>query len=132
MARVRGCIGRVFVDTNECIQTRSWEFTEGGEELEAGEIGNCQNEYEAGATEVTGTCEVNSGLLGASPDPAHAAIVRGAAVTIEVRPEGTGSGNSQRSFAATILEVSESGAKDGYWTMRFNWRSPSVDRTAQA
>lgn len=131
MARVRGCVGRVFVGTDECIQTRSWEFTEGGEELEAGEIGDCNNVYEAGVTEVTGTIECNCGLVGASPDPAHAALVRGATVTIQVRPEGTEVGKSQREFNATILEVAETGAKDGFWTLRANWRAPSVNRAVQ-
>ena len=132
MARVRGCLGRVFAGANEVIQTRSYEFTEGGDELEAGEIGNCTNEFEDGATEVTGTVECNCGLIGGSEDPGHASIVRGASIDMEFRPEGTGSGKAKRTFTgAKVLEVTESGAKDGYWTLRFNFRAPAVDRTAQ-
>lgn len=132
MARVRGCLGRVFSTLDEVIQTTSWEFTEGGEELEAGEIGSCTNEYEAGATEVTGTIECNNGLLGGSEDAGQATLIRGASVQIEVFPEGLGIGNAKRIFAATVLEVSESGSKDGFWQLRASWRAPSVDRSVSA
>ena len=87
------------------------------------------------ARRVTPMLEESSGRVTAyldDSDTAQAAMTMGASVTLLHRPEGTGSGNPQRSVAATITEINEPLSSKAVNRVTFSWEGGTVDRTAQA
>lgn len=115
MAVTRGCNGRVkakVVGASGAAaavgELTDWSFDEASERLDASAMGTCTKKFEAGAKETTGQITVHWD----GADTVQNLITPGAALFIEIYPQGTGSSKKYYktpTAGATITNVNRSG-----------------------
>lgn len=109
MANHTGSEGVVKIGTSTLSEVRSFSITETGDVIEDSTMGDASRTYKAGMKTFTGSvvCFYDE------TDTAQIALTVGAGVTLNLYPEGTGSGDKFYSGSVLITSIERSAAFDG-------------------
>lgn len=128
MSTYKGNSGVVDIDGTPIVELVSWQFQEDSARLDDTVLGDANKTAKAGSPEVTGSFVTRRD----DADAGQALLSNGAAVTIKMRPRGTGSTLPEIEVPATILSVAEAGEYDAIMDRTYSWEATgAVDRTAQ-
>lgn len=129
MARIRGDDGTVLIGANPIGDVREFSYNEEGNALEAGAMGDSAVVELQSIPRVNGTLR----LWFNKDDTEQQALVQGSVVTIELRPEGTGSGLPE--FTLTDARIVSERIRQAFGAVvehEYDYTAPSLaDRTAQ-
>lgn len=124
-----GYPGIVLVATNQVASVRRYRLSSGASTEDVTVGGG------TGATATAPTLTTISGTIEAFLEPGDAAqqaLVAGAIVDIQLRPEGTGSGLPQRQITgAVVTSVDEDWQPSSHNAVSFTFENGTEDRTAQ-
>lgn len=124
-----GFPGIVLVGSDQVASVRRYRLSSGAQTEDVTVGGGTGNQATAPTlTTVSGTIEA---FLEAT-DTAQLALRAGAIVTIVLQPEGTGSGNAQRTITgAVVTSVDEDWQPSAHNAVSFTFENGTEDRTAQ-
>lgn len=130
MARVKGKDGVVNVGANAVALVRSFTVEESADTAEGHTMGDNWKEFEITFTEWSGSIEA---LLDPTDTNGQQALTIGASVSLDLRPQGTGSGLLSYTGTALVTGISEGVPHDNFDTLSITVQGTgALTRTTQA
>jgi len=118
MANHTGSEGVVKIGTNTISEVRSFTITETGDTIEDSTMGDASRTYKAGMKTFTGSVV----CFWDETDTAQIALTVGAGVTLNLYPEGTGTGDKYYSGSVLVTSIERSAAFDGMVETTFSYQ----------
>ena len=118
MANHTGSEGVVKIGTNTISEVRSFTITETGDTIEDSTMGDASRTYKAGMKTFTGSVV----CFWDETDTAQIALTVGAGVTLNLYPEGTGTGDKYYSGSVLVTSIERSAAFDGMVETTFSFQ----------
>lgn len=110
MAVFTGKAGVVQTGSNSLAEVRSYSITQTGETTESTAMGDSAKTFESTLTEFSGSVDL---FFDDTDTNGQVALAIGTSFTLNLAPEGTGSGAFKLSGSAIVTEVTRTAAHDG-------------------
>lgn len=110
MAVFTGKAGVVQTGSNSLAEVRSYSITQSGETTESTAMGDSAKTFESTLTEFSGSVDL---FFDDTDTNGQVALAIGTSFTLNLAPEGTGSGAFKLSGSAIVTEVTRTAAHDG-------------------
>ena len=110
MAVFTGKAGVVQTGSNALAEVRSYSITQTGETTESTAMGDSAKTFESTLTEFSGSVDL---FFDDTDTNGQVALAIGTSFTLNLAPEGTGSGAFKLSGSAIVTEVTRTAAHDG-------------------
>lgn len=133
---MKGCSGVVLEGSNTIAEVTAYDITEDAEEIDASVMGSCTETTLTGKVKVSGTINMyykrGTGASDPAPDTAQENLSAGDTVSLEIRPNGTGSGKPQIDVASTVITQARiAGDVGGLVTYAVSFSGGTLTETAQ-
>ena len=110
MAVFTGKAGVVQTGSNALAEVRSYSITQTGDTTESTSMGDSAKTFEATLTEFSGSVDV---FFDDTDSSGQVSLTIGSSFTLNLAPEGTGSGSYKLSGSAIVTDITRSAAHDG-------------------
>ena len=110
MAVFSGKAGVVQTGSNALAEVRSYSITQTGDTTESTSMGDSAKTFEATLTEFSGSVDV---FFDDTDSSGQVSLTIGSSFTLNLAPEGTGSGSYKLSGSAIVTDITRSAAHDG-------------------
>ena len=110
MATFTGKAGVVQTGSNALAEVRSYSITQTGDTTESTSMGDSAKTFEATLTEFSGSIDV---FFDDTDSSGQVSLTIGSSFTLNLAPEGTGSGAYKLSGSAIVTDITRSAAHDG-------------------
>lgn len=110
MAVFTGKAGVVQTGSNSLAEVRSYSITQTGETTESTAMGDSAKTFESTLTEFSGSVDL---FFDDTDTNGQVSLAIGTSFTLNLAPEGTGSGAFKLSGSAIVTEVTRTAAHDG-------------------
>ena len=110
MAVFTGKAGVVQTGSNSLAEVRSYSITQSGETTESTAMGDSAKTFESTLTEFSGSVDL---FFDDTDTNGQVSFTIGSSFTLNLAPEGTGSGAFKLSGSAIVTEVTRTAAHDG-------------------
>ena len=110
MATFTGKAGVVQTGSNALAEVRSYSITQTGDTTESTAMGDSAKTFEATLTEFSGSIDV---FFDDTDTSGQVSLTIGSSFTLNLAPEGTGSGSYKLSGSAIVTDVTRTAAHDG-------------------
>jgi len=110
MAVFTGKAGVVQTGSNALAEVRSYSITQTGETTESTSMGDSAKTFEATLTEFSGSVDV---FFDDTDSSGQVSLTIGSSFTLNLAPEGTGSGAYKLSGSAIVTDITRTAAHDG-------------------
>ena len=110
MAVFSGKAGVVQTGSNALAEVRSYSITQTGDTTESTSMGDSAKTFEATLTEFSGSVDV---FFDDTDSSGQVSLTIGSSFTLNLAPEGTGSGAYKLSGSAIVTDITRTAAHDG-------------------
>ena len=110
MATFTGKAGVVQTGSNALAEVRSYSITQTGDTTESTSMGDSAKTFEATLTEFSGSVDV---FFDDTDSSGQVSLTIGSSFTLNLAPEGTGSGAYKLSGTAIVTDITRTAAHDG-------------------
>ena len=110
MATFTGKAGVVQTGSNALAEVRSYSITQTGDTTESTSMGDSAKTFEATLTEFSGSVDL---FFDDTDSSGQVSLTIGSSFTLNLAPEGTGSGSYKLSGSAIVTDITRSAAHDG-------------------
>ena len=110
MATFTGKAGVVQTGSNALAEGRSYSITQTGDTTESTSMGDSAKTFEATLTEFSGSVDL---FFDDTDSSGQVSLTIGSSFTLNLAPEGTGSGSYKLSGSAIVTDITRSAAHDG-------------------
>ena len=110
MATFTGKAGVVQTGSNALAEVRSYSITQTGDTTESTSMGDSAKTFEATLTEFSGSVDV---FFDDTDTSGQVSLTIGSSFTLNLAPEGTGSGAYKLSGSAIVTDITRTAAHDG-------------------
>ena len=110
MAVFTGKAGVVQTGRNALAEVRSYSITQTGDTTESTSMGDSAKTFEATLTEFSGSVDV---FFDDTDSSGQVSLTIGSSFTLNLAPEGTGSGAYKLSGSAIVTDITRTAAHDG-------------------
>ena len=110
MATFTGKAGVVQTGSNALAEVRSYSITQTGDTTESTSMGDSAKTFEATLTEFSGSVDV---FFDDTDSSGQVSLTIGSSFTLNLAPEGTGSGAYKLSGSAIVTDITRTAAHDG-------------------
>ena len=110
MAVFTGKAGVVRTGSNALAEVRSYSITQTGDTTESTSMGDSAKTFEATLTEFSGSVDV---FFDDTDTSGQVSLTIGSSFTLNLAPEGTGSGAYKLSGSAIVTDITRTAAHDG-------------------
>jgi len=110
MATFTGKAGVVQTGSNALAEVRSYSITQTGDTTESTAMGDSAKTFEATLTEFSGSVDV---FFDDTDTSGQVSLTIGSSFTLNLAPEGTGSGAYKLSGTAIVTDITRTAAHDG-------------------
>ena len=110
MATFTGKAGVVQTGSNALAEVRSYSITQTGDTTESTSMGDSAKTFEATLTEFSGSIDL---FFDDTDTSGQVSLTIGSSFTLNLAPEGTGSGAYKMSGSAIVTDITRSAAHDG-------------------
>jgi len=110
MAVFTGKAGVVQTGSNALAEVRSYSITQTGDTTESTSMGDSAKTFEATLTEFSGSVDV---FFDDTDSSGQVSLTIGSSFTLNLAPEGTGSGAYKLSGSAIVTDITRTAAHDG-------------------
>ena len=110
MATFTGKAGVVQTGSNALAEVRSYSITQTGDTTESTSMGDSAKTFEATLTEFSGSVDV---FFDDTDTSGQVSLTIGSSFTLNLAPEGTGSGSYKLSGSAIVTDITRTAAHDG-------------------
>ena len=110
MATFTGKAGVVQTGSNALAAVRSYSITQTGDTTESTSMGDSAKTFEATLTEFSGSVDL---FFDDTDSSGQVSLTIGSSFTLNLAPEGTGSGSYKLSGSAIVTDITRSAAHDG-------------------
>ena len=110
MATFTGKAGVVQTGSNALAEVRSYSITQTGDTTESTSMGDSAKTFEATLTEFSGSIDL---FFDDTDTSGQVSLTIGSSFTLNLAPEGTGSGAYKLSGSAIVTDITRSAAHDG-------------------
>ena len=110
MAVFTGKAGGVQTGSNALAEVRSYSITQTGDTTESTSMGDSAKTFEATLTEFSGSVDL---FFDDTDTSGQVSLTIGSSFTLNLAPEGTGSGSYKLSGSAIVTDVTRTAAHDG-------------------
>tara|TARA_Y100000114_G_scaffold105565_1_gene98820 strand:- start:597 stop:986 length:390 start_codon:yes stop_codon:yes gene_type:complete len=110
MATFTGKAGVVQTGSNALAEVRSYSITQTGDTTESTSMGDSAKTFEATLTEFSGSIDL---FFDDTDTNGQVSLTIGSSFTLNLAPEGTGSGAYKLSGSAIVTDITRSAAHDG-------------------
>lgn len=118
MATTTGNSGAVYIGTYQVAEVRSFTINENADRIEDTALGDSNRTYKAGLSDVNGSIEC---WFDDGDTTGQEAMTVGSTVSLDLRPEGTGTGLASWTVSAQMTEIVTEVAFNEIVTRNFNW-----------
>ena len=119
MAVFTGKAGVVQTGSNSLAEVRSYSITQSGETTESTAMGDSAKTFESTLTEFSGSVDL---FFDDTDTNGQVSLTIGSSFTLNLAPEGTGSGSFKLSGSAIVTEVTRTAAHDGLVEMTVSFQ----------
>ena len=119
MAVFTGKAGVVQTGSNSLAEVRSYSITQSGETTESTAMGDSAKTFESTLTEFSGSVDL---FFDDTDTNGQVSLTIGSSFTLNLAPEGTGSGAFKLSGSAIVIEVTRTAAHDGLVEMTVSFQ----------
>ena len=119
MAVFTGKAGVVQTGSNSLAEVRSYSITQSGETTESTAMGDSAKTFESTLTEFSGSVDL---FFDDTDTNGQVSLTIGSSFTLNLAPEGTGSGAFKLSGSAIVTEVTRTAAHDGLVEMTVSFQ----------
>ena len=119
MAVFTGKAGVVQTGSNDLAEVRSYSITQTGETTESTAMGDSAKTFESTLTEFSGSIDL---FFDDTDSSGQNSLTIGSSFTLNLAPEGTGSGAFKLSGSAIVTEVTRAAAHDGLVEMTIGFQ----------
>ena len=110
MATFTGKAGVVQTGSNALAEVRSYSITQTGDTTESTSMGDSAKTFEATLTEFSGSIDL---FFDDTDTSGQVSLTIGSSFTLNLAPEGTGSGAYKLSGSAIVTDITRTAAHDG-------------------
>lgn len=110
MAVFTGKAGVVQTGSNAIAEVRSYSITQTGDTTESTSMGDSAKTFEATLTEFSGSVDV---FFDDTDSSGQVSLTIGSSFTLNLAPEGTGSGSYKLSGSAIVTDITRTASHDG-------------------
>lgn len=110
MAVFTGKAGVVQTGSNALAEVRSYSITQTGDTTESTSMGDSAKTFEATLTEFSGSVDV---FFDDTDSSGQVSLTIGSSFTLNLAPEGTGSGAYKLSGSAIVTDITRTASHDG-------------------
>lgn len=110
MAVFTGKAGVVQTGSNALAEVRSYSITQTGDTTESTSMGDSAKTFEATLTEFSGSVDL---FFDDTDTSGQVSLTIGSSFTLNLAPEGTGSGSYKLSGSAIVTDITRTAAHDG-------------------
>ena len=110
MAVFTGKAGVVQTGSNALAEVRSYSITQTGDTTESTSMGDSAKTFEATLTEFSGSVDL---FFDDTDSSGQVSLTIGSSFTLNLAPEGTGSGSYKLSGSAIVTDITRSASHDG-------------------
>ena len=110
MATFTGKAGVVQTGSNALAGVRSYSITQTGDTTESTSMGDSAKTFEATLTEFSGSVDL---FFDDTDSSGQVSLTIGSSFTLNLAPEGTGSGSYKLSGSAIVTDITRSASHDG-------------------
>ena len=110
MAVFTGKAGVVQTGSNDIAEVRSYSITQTGDTTESTSMGDSAKTFEATLTEFSGSVDV---FFDDTDSSGQVSLTIGSSFTLNLAPEGTGSGAYKLSGSAIVTDITRTASHDG-------------------
>ena len=110
MATFTGKAGVVQTGSNALAEVRSYSITQTGDTTESTSMGDSAKTFEATLTEFSGSIDL---FFDDTDTSGQVSLTIGSSFTLNLAPEGTGSGAYKLTGSAIVTDITRSAAHDG-------------------
>ena len=110
MAVFTGKAGVVQTGSNALAEVRSYSITQTGDTTESTSMGDSAKTFEATLTEFSGSVDV---FFDDTDSSGQVSLTLGSSFTLNLAPEGTGSGAYKLSGSAIVTDITRTASHDG-------------------
>lgn len=110
MATFTGKAGVVQTGSNALAEVRSYSITQTGDTTESTSMGDSAKTFEATLTEFSGNIDL---FFDDTDTSGQVSLTIGSSFTLNLAPEGTGSGAYKLSGSAIVTDITRSASHDG-------------------
>ena len=110
MATFTGKAGVVQTGSNALAEVRSYSITQTGDTTESTSMGDSAKSFEATLTEFSGSIDL---FFDDTDTSGQVSLTIGSSFTLNLAPEGTGSGAYKLTGSAIVTDITRSAAHDG-------------------
>ncbi len=110
MAVFTGKAGIVQTGSNSIAEVRSYSITQTGDTTESTSMGDSAKTFEATLTEFSGSVDV---FFDDTDSSGQVSLTIGSSFTLNLAPEGTGSGAYKLSGSAIVTDITRTASHDG-------------------
>ena len=110
MAVFTGKAGVVQTGSNALAEVRSYSITQTGDTTESTSMGDSAKTFEATLTEFSGSVDV---FFDDTDSSGQVSLTIGSSFTLNLAPEGTGSGSYKLSGSAIVTDITRTASHDG-------------------
>ena len=110
MATFTGKAGVVQTGSNALAEVRSYSITQTGDTTESTSMGDSAKTFEATLTEFSGSVDL---FFDDTDSSGQVSLTIGSSFTLNLAPEGTGSGSYKLSGSAIVTDITRSASHDG-------------------
>ena len=110
MAVFTGKAGVVQTGSNAIAEVRSYSITQTGDTTESTSMGDSAKTFEATLTEFSGSVDV---FFDDTDSSGQVSLTIGSSFTLNLAPEGTGSGAYKLSGSAIVTDITRTASHDG-------------------
>jgi len=110
MAVFTGKAGVVQTGSNAIAEVRSYSITQTGDTTESTSMGDSAKTFEATLTEFSGSVDL---FFDDTDSSGQVSLTIGSSFTLNLAPEGTGSGSYKLSGSAIVTDITRSASHDG-------------------
>ncbi len=110
MAVFTGKAGVVQTGSNALAEVRSYSITQTGDTTESTSMGDSAKTFEATLTEFSGSVDL---FFDDTDSSGQVSLTIGSSFTLNLAPEGTGSGAYKLSGSAIVTDITRTAAHDG-------------------
>jgi len=118
MANHKGSEGSVKVGSDAIAELKEWSFNETADVIEDTTMGDAARTFQPSLTGASGSC---SAFWDETNTAGQGALTAGAAVTLNMYPEGSASTDVYFTGSVIITSIDRSASFDGYVEVSFGW-----------
>ena len=119
MAVFTGKAGVVQTGSNALAEVRSYSITQTGDTTESTSMGDSAKTFEATLTEFSGSVDV---FFDDTDSSGQVSLTIGSSFTLNLAPEGTGSGAYKLTGSAIVTDITRTAAHDGLVEMTIGFQ----------